>query len=757
MKIPRRSFLWVIICTFLLSASSLVAQPELKNVQRGGKDKRAWVVLEYAENTKIGGVSHPDKNTLCIYLYGLSGSYQGQSLQIHGGRSMSVKQASEKPPYTKVTLNFEDSASIVVVERQSNVIISFCDDRLLQETLNLPVKFYKGKTPGFLKDVSRDTVKAQEKVVLGFNGRYFWNGFIFNRENSFSLLIAGASIFTASDFFTYPEGNVANVSLVSGVDGNISFRADVTLKSGMPFAATTNSESIIITTKLRDSRVSKEAVNSSGWIVVTDTDTASSVPRAEQNRALPLITELKSAESSEKAAEKVAHDVKNVQTQNQKRTVSPVPAKRKDITPVKKSYVQDAQIPWNTVVSFRFNETPIKDALRTIARAVGMNMVIGEGVTGSVTMNLGNVTLKQALNKLVHTHNCDYLIDRGIVTIKPTKVSYSGGRITKVYYLKYADANNVLPIVRQIVSADSLVHVFHREFLFFDQAGKNRMKKNEVAIQGIRRASMLVVTDRPETIQQIDQIIAEIDKQPTQFVIRAKLIETAPLSSQKLGINWDKTLTTALQWQELLPGGDTQDYSAVKTDVNSNEPWKMGHLSASQYKAVLDFLKEKTDSKIISNPSVVAMDNEESVMSAGQTVPVPKIQRGLGGQGDMVTFDYKEVNIQLNVTPHLSGDDLITMYVNPVIEEITGWVELDQNRAPITSKRTVNSIVSVRNGETVVIGGLIKNQKERTVSKVWLLGSIPLIGNLFRHEVYSDKRTELLIFITPEIVRPRKL
>ena len=97
------------------------------------------------------------------------------------------------------------------------------------------------------------------------------------------------------------------------------------------------------------------------------------------------------------------------------------------------------------------------------------------------------------------------------------------------------------------------------------------------------------------------------------------------------------------------------------------------------------------------------------------------------------------------------------MYVNPVIEEITGWVEMGQNRAPITSKRTVNSIVSVRNGETVVIGGLIKNQKERTVSKVWLLGSIPLIGNLFRHEIYTDKRTELLIFITPEIVRTRKL
>jgi len=441
-------------------------------------------------------------------------------------------------------------------------------------------------------------------------------------------------------------------------------------------------------------------------------------------------------------------DVSNVKSvvnsQDQK------PAKKQQQTTARKP-----GIPWDMKVSFRFNDTPIKDALRIIARAAGLNMVVGEGVEGKVTMNLENVSLRQTLNKIVHTHDCDYLVDNGIITIKPTNIAYSGGRITKVYYLKYADANNILPIVKQIVSADSLVHVFHREFLFFDEAGKNRMKKNEVAIQGIRRASMFVVTDRPEVIRQIDSVIEEIDKEPVQFVIRAKLIETAPSTNNQLGINWDKTLTTALQWQELLPNGDASTYSMLNSNIKDGDSWKMGHLSASEYKAVLDFLREKTDSKIISNPSVVAMDNEESVMSAGQTVPVPKIQRGLGGQGDMVTFDYKEVNIQLNVTPHLSENDIISMYVNPVIEEITGWVELDKNRAPITSKRTVNSIVTVRSGETVVIGGLMKNQRERTTSKVWLLGSIPLIGNLFRHETYTDKRTELLIFITPEIVRSR--
>ena len=733
MKKPKRSFLWAGITLIIFTWSGLFAQPELNNIRKGGKDKKAWVVLSFSEKTRIGGISHPDMNTLAVYLYGKAGNFNGQLQQIHNGRSIRIQQASDKPPYSKIILTFEDSASIVVVERQNNVIVSFSDDKLLQEALNLPIQLNKDYMSGFLKDVQRDAEEKQEKVLLSFEGNYQLNGFILYNNSRFSLLVTGASVFTASDLFTYPNSNVSKVTLNSTLVADSSFCAEFDLSGKIPFAVTAKKDFITVLTK-SSVEDRKSGDFSKGW---------EEVAVSSKEKTLPAITAENQVPDKNNPGD-VSNVKSVVNSQDQK------PAKKQQQTTARKP-----GIPWDMKVSFRFNDTPIKDALRIIARAAGLNMVVGEGVEGKVTMNLENVSLRQTLNKIVHTHDCDYLVDKGIITVKPTNIAYSGGRITKVYYLKYADANNILPIVKQIVSADSLVHVFHREFLFFDEAGKNRMKKNEVAIQGIRRASMFVVTDRPEVIRQIDSVIEEIDKEPVQFVIRAKLIETAPSTNNQLGINWDKTLTTALQWQELLPNGDASTYSMLNSNIKDGDSWKMGHLSASEYKAVLDFLREKTDSKIISNPSVVAMDNEESVMSAGQTVPVPKIQRGLGGQGDMVTFDYKEVNIQLNVTPHLSENDIISMYVNPVIEEITGWVELDKNRAPITSKRTVNSIVTVRSGETVVIGGLMKNQRERTTSKVWLLGSIPLIGNLFRHETYTDKRTELLIFITPEIVRSR--
>jgi len=377
-------------------------------------------------------------------------------------------------------------------------------------------------------------------------------------------------------------------------------------------------------------------------------------------------------------------------------------------------------------------------------------MVIHEKVSGTVQLNLENVTLQQALDMLVHPYNCEYWVHEGVIIIKPVNVVMKGGRITKIYRLRYSDAFNVAKIVKTIVSNDSLVEVFRPEFLDYDNSGKNRKAAGEVAVQGIRRSSILVVTERPEVIKEIDNVLAELDKAPVQILIESKLVEMAPQTTEQLGIDWDKTLTTQF-WNNEQMGSSQLNYSAINQDPLDGD-WQMGYLSISQYKVVLDFLREKTDSKLISNPSLMTMDNEESSISVGTTVPIPQVQRGMGGTGDMVTFDYKEINIQLNVTPHVGKRGKITMYVNPVIEEISGWVEAGQNRAPITNKRSVNSIVTVKNGETVVIGGLIKKQKILTTKKVWLLGSIPLIGKFFQHKDYEDTTTNLMIFITPKII-----
>jgi general secretion pathway protein D len=124
----------------------------------------------------------------------------------------------------------------------------------------------------------------------------------------------------------------------------------------------------------------------------------------------------------------------------------------------------------------------------------------------------------------------------------------------------------------------------------------------------------------------------------------------------------------------------------------------------------------------------------------------------VGGQGDVVTFQYRDVAISLRVTPHIGLDETITLLVNPVIEEVIGTVRAGDNEAPVTSKRTVETVVNLKNNETMVIGGLIKENSIEIVEKVWLLGDIPLLGNFFRHQNISREQADLLIFITPRLL-----
>ncbi len=245
-------------------------------------------------------------------------------------------------------------------------------------------------------------------------------------------------------------------------------------------------------------------------------------------------------------------------------------------------------------------------------------------------------------------------------------------------------------------------------------------------------------------------MVAALDVQAPQIMIEAKLIEISPRDEQRLGIDWSKTVNAEIFREIVLPGGAPYRQTVeVPLDGGS---LNFGTLNIGQYNAALEFLNTNTNAKLVSNPRILAMDNQAAFISVGQNIPIPQISRGLGGQGDIVSFGYRDFNISLEVTPHVAEEDILTLRVNPILEEIVGEVVVGESRAPITSRREVETVVNLRSGETIVIGGLIKESTIETTTKVWMLGDIPLIGNLFRHKVKSKKQTDLIIFITPRIV-----
>jgi len=397
------------------------------------------------------------------------------------------------------------------------------------------------------------------------------------------------------------------------------------------------------------------------------------------------------------------------------------------------------------LITLDVKEAPVSDVLRLLSRQSKVNIASSNDVVGNVTVSLRDVTVKEALDIIVQANGLAYSYHGEAVMVKPREKFATNELVTKVYRLNHLDANNLKESVTQMLSDAAKVQVFY--FNFNQQTADEKSKRQ---LGGSSRSSTLIVTDTDEHISQLDILVAALDVAPQQVMIEAKLVEVSPQHEMNLGINWDMDINANIFREFIKPSGGASEYGVeVPLDVPGIN---YGRLTMDRYGAVLNFLNENTNSKLVSNPRILAMDNEESLISVGTNFPVPQITRGVGGQGDVVTFDYRDVNIELRVTPHVGEDGMVTLNVKPMVEEVIGQVTAAGNSAPITSKRTVETIVNLRNNETMVIGGLIRENNKETIRKVWLLGDIPLIGNLFRNKTIMKSQTDLLIFITPRIV-----
>jgi type II secretory pathway component GspD/PulD (secretin) len=182
--------------------------------------------------------------------------------------------------------------------------------------------------------------------------------------------------------------------------------------------------------------------------------------------------------------------------------------------------------------------------------------------------------------------------------------------------------------------------------------------------------------------------------------------------------------------------------------------WQLGYLTVHQLSVVLDYLQQRSNTKLLSNPRLTTMDNETAEIRIETVIPIQTINRFSEGAviQDVVTFQDEAVGISLKVTPRINGDSAITMRVTPVVEEIIGYVGTVENKKPITSERTITTTVTVQNNETLVLGGLLKENRLETKDRVFLLGSIPILGSLFTNTSVEDQTTDLLIMITPRII-----
>ena len=395
-------------------------------------------------------------------------------------------------------------------------------------------------------------------------------------------------------------------------------------------------------------------------------------------------------------------------------------------------------------VSPKFDGASITEVLKLFALQHSLNMVVSDDVKGRVSVQLYNVSLEDALNTILMSNGYHYVIENDVLIVKPYETEMNGELVSQVFKLNYSNAFYLTNTLTPMLSSKG------KMMPLLEEAEKEEINQ---------RASELVVTDLWENVRRIGKVIAELDVPAKQILIEVKLIESLIGEDEQYGINLPKRISASMDGAETTAPitkpqtaqGEPRLLSGWYQIPNNSKDLNMGVLNVDQLSVALDLLARDNGSRLVSNPKVTTLNNKKAKVKIGTTVPVPEVSRGIAG--DLITYREKEVNIDLDVIPQIGEDNMITMQVHPVMEEIIGYTGTSDAPQPITSKREVSTVVTVINGQTLVLGGLIKETKTKTVEKLWLLGDIPILGYLFQDITTKSEKSDLLIFITPKLIQ----
>ncbi|MCH7505605.1 secretin and TonB N-terminal domain-containing protein [PVC group bacterium] len=394
-----------------------------------------------------------------------------------------------------------------------------------------------------------------------------------------------------------------------------------------------------------------------------------------------------------------------------------------------------------SLLSMDLKDAPIANVLRMLSKQNDMNIILGPGVEGNVTVHFTEVTLAEALRSIVEVNGYTYTYQGNIIRVTTLEDREREPMQTQIYRLNNALASQVDDIIVNMLSSQGQVSADDR-------------------------SNKLIVTDIPSTLRELDKVIRELDSPTRQVMIEAKMIETTLDKDENLGIDW--TIRAAVSgaarpvtypfWSEGAPRGHSSStFMPDPFPAAIDSLFTFGTLDFSEMRAVLDILKRRGDTKILSNPRILTLDNQMASIHVGQTIPFPTYERNdTTGEFEITGFeDSTDLGITLEVTPHITNDGFVILDLHPSIKDILAFTGPVDFQRPITSNREARTRVKIRDGETVVIGGLLKDQNIVVNNKVPLLGSVPVIGHLFKHKTDQTDKTDLLIFVTVNIVKDR--
>lgn len=367
------------------------------------------------------------------------------------------------------------------------------------------------------------------------------------------------------------------------------------------------------------------------------------------------------------------------------------------------------------VFSFDFEEADIKDVLYALGLKKNLNIMIDEDVTGSITISLNNISFEDALDTILKIKglSMNKISDQVIRIYKKEKADL----VTTFVQLKFGRAEDTATMLIPLLS------------------GKGN-------IQVDKRTNSLLITDTQNNIQVITDTISKMDLKPNVVEIKAEIVEVDTNALRELGISW----TAAKR----APGA--ADPTATASQSLGNLSINLGTvIDKVQVNATLSMLGTKGKSKLLSSPSITTVDNVTAKIIIGDKVPYEKKTiSSTAAEGTIATestIEFLDIGIKLEVTPTININKQITMKIRPEVSTYT-----PSTLGPVVHTREAETTIMVNNGQTIVIGGLMRESDSDTVQAVPFVGDIPILGWLFKKTSKSNDKTELLIFITPRLI-----
>lgn len=273
-----------------------------------------------------------------------------------------------------------------------------------------------------------------------------------------------------------------------------------------------------------------------------------------------------------------------------------------------------------------------------------------------------------------------------------------------------------------------------------------------------KESNSLIVTASQAEWREIEQIIQELDMFRQQILLEVLIAEVTSSNLNDFGIDWRYQSNTAGHGQfnsgYAAEGGLVDPDTGKITGNNTLSGFSLGFLKkGGELLGIFNANINNRNFNVLSAPQVLTLDNQEAEINVGQDVPVRTQERTSGGgnaEATVNSFEYRPSGIKLKFTPHVNPDGMISLDLFSEVTNIEGAASSQGN--PTFNKRNVKTFITVANKQTIVIGGLVGSEKQEGVQKIPLLGDIPLVGFLFRRTTISDKRTNLMVFITPHIL-----